>query len=112
MNPRLDLLHPYPFEKLRALLDGVTPPAALKPISWSIGEPKHPAPPFVLETVRQHLDELGLYPPINGIVELREAIAAWASRRFDLPASVGIMELEAGLPPRARLVPLTGLDVD
>jgi putative phosphoesterase len=29
-------------------------------------------------------------------------------RRFDLPASVGIMELEAGIPPRARLVPLTG----
>ena len=27
-------------------------------------------------------------------------------RRFDLPPSVGIMELEAGLPPRARLVPL------
>lgn len=33
-------------------------------------------------------------------------------RRFDLPPSVGIMELEAGLPPRARLVPLTPLDVD
>lgn len=33
-------------------------------------------------------------------------------RRFDLPASVGIMELEAGLPPRARLVPLTGADED
>jgi putative phosphoesterase len=31
-------------------------------------------------------------------------------RRFDLPASVGIMELEAGLPPRARLVPLTAAD--
>jgi hypothetical protein len=30
-------------------------------------------------------------------------------RRFDLPPSVGIMELEAGLPPRARLVPLTDL---
>jgi hypothetical protein len=30
-------------------------------------------------------------------------------RRFNLPASVGIMELEAGLPPRARLVPLTDL---
>jgi len=27
-------------------------------------------------------------------------------RRFDLLPSVGIMELEAGLPPRARLVPL------
>jgi putative phosphoesterase len=28
--------------------------------------------------------------------------------RFDLLPSVGIMELEAGIPPRARLVPLTG----
>ncbi len=27
-------------------------------------------------------------------------------RRFGLPPSVGIMELEAGIPPRARLVPL------
>jgi putative phosphoesterase len=31
-------------------------------------------------------------------------------RRFDLPASVGIMELEPGIPPRARLVPLTAAD--
>jgi putative phosphoesterase len=29
-------------------------------------------------------------------------------RRFDLPASVGILELEPGIPPRARLVPLDG----
>jgi uncharacterized protein len=33
-------------------------------------------------------------------------------RRFDIPASVGIMELEAGIPPRARLVPLTAADDD
>jgi uncharacterized protein len=31
-------------------------------------------------------------------------------RRFDLPASVGILELEPGIPPRARLVPLTPLE--
>jgi len=31
-------------------------------------------------------------------------------RRFNLPPSVGIMELEAGLPPRARLLPLLDLD--
>ena len=31
-------------------------------------------------------------------------------RRFDLPPSVGIMELESGLPPRARLVPLEDLE--
>jgi uncharacterized protein len=34
------------------------------------------------------------------------------ARRFDLPPSVGIMELEAGIPPRARLVPLTAADAD
>ena len=33
-------------------------------------------------------------------------------RRFDLPPSVGIMELESGLPPRAWLVPLTAADGD
>jgi hypothetical protein len=34
------------------------------------------------------------------------------ARRFSLPASAGIMELEAGLPPRARLVPLTDVDAE
>lgn len=31
-------------------------------------------------------------------------------RRFNLPPSVGIIELEPGIPPRARLVPLLPLD--
>ena len=34
------------------------------------------------------------------------------ARRFDLPASVGIIELEPGIPARGRLVPLTGMDED
>ncbi len=34
------------------------------------------------------------------------------ARRFDFPASVGIMELEPGIPPRARLIPLTAADAD
>ncbi len=37
---------------------------------------------------------------------------AAGARRFDIPASVGIMELEAGIPPRARLVPVSELDED
>jgi putative phosphoesterase len=31
-------------------------------------------------------------------------------RRFNLPPSVGVMELEPGIPPRGRLVPLLPLD--
>lgn len=33
-------------------------------------------------------------------------------RRFSLPPSVGIMELEPGIPPRARLVPLVDFEAD
>jgi putative phosphoesterase len=33
-------------------------------------------------------------------------------RRFDLPPSVGIMELEPGIPPRGRLVPLLAAGED
>jgi uncharacterized protein len=34
------------------------------------------------------------------------------ARRFNLPPSVGIMELEPGIPPRARLLPLLPLDTE
>lgn len=34
------------------------------------------------------------------------------ARRFGLPPSVGIMELEPGIPPRARLVPLLDFETD
>ena len=32
------------------------------------------------------------------------------ARRFNLPPSVGILELEPGIPPRGRLVPLAPFD--
>jgi uncharacterized protein len=34
------------------------------------------------------------------------------ARRFGLPPSVGILELEAGIPPRGRLVPLLNFEPD
>jgi len=34
------------------------------------------------------------------------------ARRFGLPPSVGIMELEPGIPPRARLVPLGDFELE
>ena len=39
MNPLLNTLQPYPFAKLRKLLEGAKLPEDLKPISLSIGEP-------------------------------------------------------------------------
>lgn len=84
MNPDLTLLHPYPFEKLAALKAAVSAPAHLNDIMLSIGEPKHEPPAFVLDTLVKNLSKLSNYPTTKGLPELREAIATWTSKRFQL----------------------------
>ena len=54
MNPRLQSLQPYPFEKLRELFAGVTPSPSLAHISLGIGEPRHPTPEFIKRARRAH----------------------------------------------------------
>jgi N-succinyldiaminopimelate aminotransferase len=100
MNPRLARLQPYPFERLRALLEGATPPVGLRPIPLSIGEPKHPPPPFVAAALTRALDTLGSYPLALGLPELRAAIAAWLERRFALP--------EGSVDPASCVLPVNG----
>jgi N-succinyldiaminopimelate aminotransferase len=87
MNPRLELLRPYPFERLRTLLSGAQPSASLRHIPLSIGEPKHAPPAFVGEALTRALDTLGSYPLALGVPELRGTIARWLERRFALPAN-------------------------
>ena len=85
MNPLLENLQPYPFEKLRALLAWVVPNQKLKPINLSIGEPKHPTPALVKKALTEALDGLAVYPATIGLPQLREAIAAWLARRYGIP---------------------------
>ncbi len=85
MNPDLNLLHPYPFEKLAKLKAGITPNEKLNHIALSIGEPKHQAPAFVLEELVKSLPAIANYPLTKGIPELRQSIANWLTRRFKLP---------------------------
>jgi len=85
MNPRLALLRPYPFERLRSLLAGAQPPRGLRPIPLSIGEPKHEPPAFVAQALTAALGTLGTYPTSAGLPELRSAIARWLERRYGLP---------------------------
>ncbi|MCB1695708.1 MAG: succinyldiaminopimelate transaminase [Pseudomonadales bacterium] len=86
MNPHLQQLHPYPFERLRQLFTDIVPPAGRAPISLSIGEPRHASPAFVLAEIAASLDRLSNYPTTAGIPQLRQAIASWLQRRFELPA--------------------------
>jgi len=85
VNPLLEKLQPYPFEKLRRLLDGATGNKNLKPINLQIGEPKHPTPELVTTALVRALDGLSVYPLTAGLPELREAIAGWLARRYSIP---------------------------
>ena len=84
MNPLLARLQPYPFERLRALQAGVTPPPR-SPIRLSIGEPQHATPALVRAALVDHLDGLATYPLTAGLDGLREAMAAWFKTRYSLP---------------------------
>jgi N-succinyldiaminopimelate aminotransferase len=84
MNPDLNKLHPYPFEKLNSLLGKVIPNPELRPISLSIGEPKHPAPQIVLDALHKEIQKVSIYPSTKGLPELRESISRWACKRFQL----------------------------
>ena len=86
MNPRLDTLQPYPFEKLRLLLaQAGAAPAGLRAINLSIGEPKHAAPRCVKDAMVGALDGLSVYPPTKGDPKLREAISQWIGKRYSIP---------------------------
>jgi len=97
VNSLLERLHPYPFERLRMLFDGVQPPA-LRPIRLSIGEPQHATPALISEALTSHLDGLAVYPTTAGLDTLREAIANWFVRRYRLPA----------LNPATQVLPVNG----
>ncbi|QMV73715.1 succinyldiaminopimelate transaminase [Comamonas piscis] len=84
MNPLLQKLQPYPFERLRQLFAGVTPPADQTPISLGIGEPRHPTPAFIEQALSGSLAGLAVYPATAGTPALREAFAKWLSTRYGL----------------------------
>ena len=98
MNPRLDLLQSYPFQKLTTLLEGARPNPALRLIPLYIGEPKHPTPEFIKRALTDNLSGLAGYPATAGTPELREAIAAWLTKRYGIPP----------LDPATQVIPVTG----
>lgn len=100
MNPNISRLHPYPFEKLAQLKQGVEPPHDKTAITLSIGEPTHPTPHFIQEALLTHAQGLGVYPTTKGILELRLAIAQWLAKRFQIPIH--------HINPDSQLLPVNG----
>jgi len=86
MNPNLNLLQPYPFQRLRDLFKGIVPNPAFTPINLSIGEPKHATPQLVKDALVNNLAGLANYPTTIGSAELREAISSWIAKRYSIPS--------------------------
>ena len=87
MNRHLEKLFPYPFERLNVLLNKIEPESKAPLVIWSVGEPKHSAPDFLVELM-QDTDFIksgfGSYPPTKGLPELRTAISSYLHSRYQL----------------------------
>ncbi len=96
INPRLKALTDYPFQRLNALLAGITPadrPACL----LSIGEPNHPLPSLLAESLAHEPGGWGKYPPTHGTPAWRAAVIGWLGRRYGLPE--GFIDRDNGVVP-------------
>ncbi|MCB4811835.1 succinyldiaminopimelate transaminase [Methylovorus menthalis] len=98
MNPNLNKLQPYPFQRLRDLFAGIKPNPDYSAVNLSIGEPKHATPALIQQALVDNLAGLANYPTTLGVPALREAIAAWLSRRYDIPL----------MNPETEIVPVNG----
>lgn len=98
MNPNLDRLQPYPFQKLSKLLEGITPNQAFPSINLHIGEPKHATPALIRQALTDNLAGLAHYPTTHGARSLRASIAAWLMWRYRLPA----------IDPETEIIPVNG----
>jgi succinyldiaminopimelate transaminase len=81
-NNALDRLTDYPFDRLRALLDGIQPPAGTTPLIMSLGEPQHPPPDLIGRTIADNAEGWGRYPPLAGTPDFLDAVAGWIQRRY------------------------------
>ena len=97
MNPLLSKLHPYPFERWRALTRDIKPNPAYTPISLGIGEPKHPTPELIKQAVIDNLKGLASYPATAGEPALRQALVGWVERRYGV-----------SLDPLSQVLPVSG----
>jgi len=98
VNPVLAGLQTYPFVRLAEAKQAVAA-RGIEVIDFGIGEPREETPAFIRRALANALDAepVSTYPSSEGLPELREAIAAWAERRFG-----------ATLDPQTEIVPTMG----
>ncbi len=69
----------------------------VKIYDFGTGDPKEPTAPFIRETLKASVPEVSQYPTVKGKRELREAIAKWFKKRFNVE-----------LDPEREVIPSSG----
>jgi len=86
----------YPFVRLAEAARAVEA-RGVRVIDFGTGDPREPTDPRIRDALREAVEERMGYPLAVGLPELRDAIAAWARRRFG-----------AELDPATEIVPTLG----
>jgi succinyldiaminopimelate transaminase len=96
VSPALAATGTYPFVRLeqakrRLAAEGV------ELIDFGKGDPREPTDPMIRDAVAANLTEISTYPLAEGLPELRDAVAGWCARRF-----------EVELDPATEIIPTYG----
>jgi succinyldiaminopimelate transaminase len=83
VSPILERQTTYPFVRLNEAARRIEE-RGIEVIDFGTGDPQEPTDPLIREALVAGLRERMGYPAAVGLPELREAIAAWAARRFDV----------------------------
>jgi succinyldiaminopimelate transaminase len=81
LSPTLEALRVYPFVRLTQAKNERLARGELV-VDFGIGEPREETPAFIRRALAEAIEPMSTYPSADGLPELREAIAAWAGRRF------------------------------
>jgi succinyldiaminopimelate transaminase len=96
LSPVLDELAQYPFARLDDWKTGAAA-RGIDLIDFGMGDPREVTPLFIREALIASIEPVSSYPRATGLPELREAIAGWIDRRFDV-----------GVDPGTEIVPTLG----
>ena len=81
LSPVLTSVGTYPFVRLEEAKRRIAA-RGVELIDFGVGDPRERTPSLIREALLASVDETSKYPLAEGLPELREAIAAWARRRF------------------------------
>jgi succinyldiaminopimelate transaminase len=96
VSPILERQTTYPFVRLNEAARRVEK-RGVTVIDFGMGDPREPTDPLIQRALVDGLRERMGYPAAVGLPELREAIVAWAERRF-----------QATLDPDTQVIPTLG----